>query len=802
MKAGTTHDIILKDVSGTETGLLLAEGEDRARMWQVSEVPMFPTRYSMGSPEYAQMAPESELVWAQDDWRGGFGEYKYTRGSNRYNESHDCDCRWPNQIILGPKLVGSADSGGSAVGWADYENSICVHEEYPYIIVGDGTDAIVWKWNESAVTPYWIKENTITTATPGAVVSFSEWLVASYDDSGTKKYKYLAAISLKDSLTTGDDASRSADSDDWEAQTFTTTSAYTITAVQLKLARLGGDNPGTVTVSIRATTSDLPSGSDLTSGTTDGDTLTAGTTGEWREIPLTPYALSDATKYAICIRNGSSPHVVIWRVDSDAGYATGARCYSDDTGSSWTEDTSDDYMFKTYGMTAYAEVSKDVLKGLAVVKNQLWGVDSDNKVLSCTDPTSAGNWSTATTIAYDWDTQGLISIEDVLFVPREDGLYSFDAEETVSNLTPSYVPQSHPTNFAHMVTTHNVGYFTAQWNQVLRYEAGSIANISPLLYGPNSDLGLAKCHGISAGLQWVYLLVSTDEAERAETTSHNILVFAGRERVIGDDVDFVWHPIVDFDCKYPADLKLCGVGYGKKSADEYIPRLWFGAYDATTRGKIGTIKLPRGHTSPTEDSDYEFATTGYVYTGWYDADFVDIDKAFRYLTIDCDNVTSARYVTVSYEVDDGGTWYELGTATIEGKTTMKWDKLSEALPKQGRKIRFKIAPTTDDEDETPVFKSFALHSVLRPEPRKRYQVGVKCADNLPMLNGTPDSQKAKTIADNLNKYRKEVEPLTLTDVDGNEHKVQMVEPLTETYIAKETGRSRERVFSFSLEELL
>jgi len=138
----------------------------------------------------------------------------------------------------------------------------------------------------------------------------------------------------------------------WFAQTFTPATAHKITSVKLKLYRLG--SPGTVTVSIKATDgSGHPTGADLCSGTTNGNTLTDTSPGEWREITLgAGYNLDADTKYAIVVRalNGDSSNYVAWRSDGTSPtYAGGCLEYSEDSGSSWGSDTGYDFMFEDWG---------------------------------------------------------------------------------------------------------------------------------------------------------------------------------------------------------------------------------------------------------------------------------------------------------------------------------------------------------------------------------------------------------------------------------------------------------------------
>jgi len=92
-----------------------------------------------------------------------------------------------------------------------------------------------------------------------------------------------------------------------------------------------------------------PTGADLASGTTDGDTLAQAPSWEEREITFgAPYALVSGTKYAIVIRaTAASYNTVYWNKDYTGSYANGVGYTSEDSGSSWSKDTGNDNWFKT-----------------------------------------------------------------------------------------------------------------------------------------------------------------------------------------------------------------------------------------------------------------------------------------------------------------------------------------------------------------------------------------------------------------------------------------------------------------------
>jgi hypothetical protein len=140
-------------------------------------------------------------------------------------------------------------------------------------------------------------------------------------------------------------------------QTFNSSTSFSIASVKLLLYRTG--NPGTVTVGIYATTGNpaYPTGSVLTSGTTNGTTLPTASPYEWREITLTTYTLQANTTYAIVIQGsgGNSGNAVYWRNDATSPtYANGMYGRSASSGAWGTTymDNMKDNMFEVWA-TSY-----------------------------------------------------------------------------------------------------------------------------------------------------------------------------------------------------------------------------------------------------------------------------------------------------------------------------------------------------------------------------------------------------------------------------------------------------------------
>lgn len=178
------------------------------------------------------------------------------------------------------------------------------------------------------------------------------------------------AATLRDYYNTGDNSYSLNTAPN--GQTFTTTESYILTSVKLKLYR-DATAPGTLTVNIYATSEELPTGGVLASGTTNGNTLTENTDGEWREITLTSsYALVSGTKYAIVLATNANAGFRYYSMPET--YEGGDYVYFDDP--NWVVYGGADWMFETWGTDAYVfspPADRVTYKRLvAAASNKIW----------------------------------------------------------------------------------------------------------------------------------------------------------------------------------------------------------------------------------------------------------------------------------------------------------------------------------------------------------------------------------------------------------------------------------------------
>lgn len=230
-------------------------------------------------------------------------------------------------------------------------------------------------------------------------------------------------MALQESYTTGIDAQTPfAQSDYHDGQIWTTTSAYRLASIKIKLYRDVTLNPGNVTMYIYATSGDLPTGSALkTSEAVDCSGITTDSAGEEVEFTFTDgYDVSDATKYAMVILSSNATiNNLYWKADSDNGYADGLAVRGGF--STWYSNSAVDHWFETYSATE----NIDVTGTIASVSNVTG--DAFTATAQTVTGTIAGVSSTSgsVTVVADWQTDTFKNTKR-LVIAGNDSIYYED----------------------------------------------------------------------------------------------------------------------------------------------------------------------------------------------------------------------------------------------------------------------------------------------------------------------------------------------------------------------------------------
>jgi hypothetical protein len=142
----------------------------------------------------------------------------------------------------------------------------------------------------------------------------------------------------------------------WTGQTFIPAVTGTLVKADVQLFCNGcGATPPNLTLSVRSTSSGLPTGADLATATIPGSAFASGATTLFTASFGSPATLTSGTQYALILHPVSAPagSGYFWIRSSPSTYANGSRVLSADSGSTWSADSTRDFNFKTYMQTGY-----------------------------------------------------------------------------------------------------------------------------------------------------------------------------------------------------------------------------------------------------------------------------------------------------------------------------------------------------------------------------------------------------------------------------------------------------------------
>ena len=169
----------------------------------------------------------------------------------------------------------------------------------------------------------------------------------------------------------------------FEAQTFTTVGAATLTKVWLKMWKNGAADPGTLTIDIQGVDgANAPDNTPISTMTYDANLLVNGSPGGWLEFDMPDVTLAAATQYAIVVKVLDYVATTVnLREDATAPtYAGGTAWWTNNSGVLWTVYAGNDLQFRA--VVNLAATVTGVSSGECIVKTV---ADSNILTLSVTN---------------------------------------------------------------------------------------------------------------------------------------------------------------------------------------------------------------------------------------------------------------------------------------------------------------------------------------------------------------------------------------------------------------------------------
>ena len=377
---------------------------------------------------------------------------------------------------------------------------------------------------------------------------------------------------------------------------------------------------------------------------------------------------------------GGATHLVIAHSDS------GGSGYTHTTdGSSWTTDTAD-------------------AKFLTVWDDRLWGIDNTGQL-----------WYAYTigTETNDCKLQVPDGYITALFVARNaagtpiiyaatlDGLFAHDAENSRFIETQMTFP-THPDN----------GRGTTKWRDsvyipsglgIYKYINGSnSAVITPV--GPDRDDGLPSSYrgtvsllegthnellaGIDATTAPVSVGATAIPQNYSSGTNHiGALVIepsTGNSSIIGyNEMGWETKWVASTAGKAIDSMHVSNLKSGVANTVNY--RVWWGFHE-----RVYHLALQRDIVNPSQVPEFQYGSSGFIETPWFDAFQTEVDKLAMQLKVEVEDASSDETVLVQYATDYTESFTSLGTITSDGTTTYSFPDSITPTGTEFRSIKFKL----------------------------------------------------------------------------------------------------------------
>lgn len=348
-----------------------------------------------------------------------------------------------------------------------------------------------------------------------------------------------------------------------------------------------------------------------------------------------------------------------------------------------------------------------------------------------------GEWSGPDPIYISGTDSNIVKLilhQNKLLIGKTDGLYHYDTDGRTYSMLPELKFITSPYNFAHVCSFKGATYFS-QESRIGELTAGNkYSNI-----GPFQDLedmtNKGYCTGLAADRDFIYACMSDG------------FIYKGWQNLVDDEWVWAWTPWNNTaNCAGP----MCVTDL---SGD--TKKLWY---------RVGTSPYYSILSdNPTNDSNYKFASSGYIETGWIDLGHRDWDKILDAVVAECRGTMDAnKTVLISYYSDEGSK-VDIGTYSA---TTAGFKKYVATAPVAGKKFKFRIALASNAAASTPIVKYFAVYGSVRPPNKRIFDFSV--------LAEQGQSTITDTLRDFLVDCRNSTSLVTLTDRFNASHSVRVL----------------------------
>ncbi len=172
------------------------------------------------------------------------------------------------------------------------------------------------------------------------------------------------------------------------------------------------------------------------------------------------------------------------------------------------------------------------------------------------------------------------------------------------------------------------------------------------------------------------------------------------------------------------------------------------------------LHAPSGGVDPLQDSNYRFVHEGSLETSWIHAGLYDLYKYYHSMKVFADNLDKDNVVINGYyKVDLEEEWTPIeGIYDISPMTEFE---IGDKFGVTGKRLKYLVVFSTNDNSITPVCKSIVLDTITRVPVKYSYAFAYRTMDNERDLLGNVDSMTAKEKQDMIEYWAESLTALTM-----------------------------------------
>uniref|UniRef100_A0A6M3J3T0 Uncharacterized protein n=1 Tax=viral metagenome TaxID=1070528 RepID=A0A6M3J3T0_9ZZZZ len=717
VKAGSSYDVAIKYKNKIH-GLMLHSASDGTLLYEDRDEEAIPPSYITSTPTHRNLPPQRRWEVEQEYFHGGFGEATF--GENyKYFKSTNVDARIKGKTVLGPA------------------NTSITLSATPTPIMTQLNDPSFESWSSSTALTYWTLESgTITRE----------------DGTNLAPYHNRYAVARASNGILYQDVTWS---DTFQSQEFT--------AVVYAYAVGGGND-------IRINIDD---GVGTTSSAWYG-------TGAWAQLSVTRTLNAAATRLRVEIEFAAVCYFDMVGVFPTGGQSRGSvNAFCDFRGLTYVAMGSTLYTWNGTTLTyvdAYAypittlcvygnymyigqmggkynymdyagTVTTSNLTGgeadyFAMIGATFYGVQLPNKVRSSTNPINGGSWSAQSYVGNATvPITGILNHTDTIYIPKENGMWTIDGASIYNKI--DILEQDAVTDGCKKtIKFQDKLYIPTGVCSLWEFDDSTdiATNISPTNYIKGDSEYIQDILALSADSEYLYVF---------QDYTNSVNLFAGHYETILGNTYWLWHPIAQITSADITAVHLATYS-GVKQLLYGTGTPTMGYFDAATQ--FGDLDA---------DTNYTFAASGTLETGYFTASFPNYYKNFYSLEVLNSNTSGTQTITVHYQLYGATDWRLLGVVDTTPSVVLYFPQ--ETYSKK-LKLRFSFA--TADTSTSPVLEDYILKGQVRIGKLKEFKFTARITEYLTTL-ASPTSIKKEDLVDILHTIDRDSWVVRFYDIDND-----------------------------------